>query len=34
MTWDDFKKYIDEKPSELNKDGGIEISYTGINLSD
>jgi len=27
MTWDDFKKYIDEKLSGLNKDGDIEISY-------
>jgi len=30
MTWDDFKNYIDEKLSELNKDGGIEISYIDI----
>lgn len=27
MTWNDFKKYVDEKLSELNQDGGIEISY-------
>jgi|KBSSwiStaDraftv2_1062776.scaffolds.fasta_scaffold4111835_1 hypothetical protein len=30
MTWDDFKRYIDEKLSELNKDGSIEISYIDI----
>ena len=27
MTSDDFKKYIDETLSGLNKDGDIEISY-------
>ncbi|HKG54840.1 MAG TPA: hypothetical protein VKB04_11330 [Anaerolineales bacterium] len=33
MTWDDFKKYGDEKLCELNKDEGIEISYMDFSSS-
>ena len=33
MTWNDFKKYIDEKLSGLNKGGDIEIGYMDISSS-
>jgi hypothetical protein len=32
MTWDDFKKYVDEKLSEFHEDEDIEIGLIDISL--
>jgi hypothetical protein len=33
MTWDEFKKIVDDKLAEADKDGSEEICYIGIGIN-